>query len=84
MRWRQVGKSVMELRAPYDEANVPLILDVTLVDRTKLLSVHSTLQLVNETSHPLHLWLHLPTVPSPAKERAIGRYRGAKGRSAGW
>lgn len=62
----------MELRAPYDEANVPLILDVTLVDRTKLLSVHSTLQLANDTAHPLQLWLHLPTQTAPSKERAIG------------
>jgi hypothetical protein len=67
-----VGKSVMDLRAPYDEANVPLIFDVTLVDRTKMLSVHSTLQLVNETSHPLQFWLHLPTVPSTSRERSIG------------
>ena len=43
----QVGKYVLDLNRPGASVPLPLIVDVTLQSRTKIVSVHSAIHLVN-------------------------------------
>eukprot|EP00850_Spirogloea_muscicola_P001736 SM000006S19501 [mRNA] locus=s6:1093208:1119415:+ [translate_table: standard] len=62
----KVGKYVMELQSPQGGANVPLVVDVILEERTKKVVVHSTLQLTNCSTHSLSFSLNLPSSPPAA------------------
>lgn len=56
----QVGKYRYQLYNPHENHQVSLIVDIILVGRTKVISVHSSIWLANSTSLPLHLRLHIP------------------------
>jgi hypothetical protein len=57
----QVGKYRYNLSSPHDNARVHLIVDVALVSRTKVISIHSPVWLENSTDMELKLQLHVPT-----------------------
>ncbi|KAK3275586.1 hypothetical protein CYMTET_16293 [Cymbomonas tetramitiformis] len=53
----KVGKYVQEMRSPFDKSTMSVVLEVTLVARTKILSVHSLLRICNSTMRPLQFLL---------------------------
>ncbi|GIL45737.1 hypothetical protein Vafri_2896 [Volvox africanus] len=57
-----VGKYCYDLHSPTDERRAPVIVDVALVGRTKILKIHSALYVQNDTSCRLGFRLHFPSV----------------------
>ncbi|GIL71927.1 hypothetical protein Vretifemale_2372 [Volvox reticuliferus] len=57
-----VGKYCYDLHSPTDERRTPVIVDVALVGRTKILKIHSALFVQNGTSCRLGFRLHFPSV----------------------
>ncbi|GLI64033.1 hypothetical protein VaNZ11_007171 [Volvox africanus] len=57
-----VGKYCYDLHSPTDERRAPVIVDVALVGRTKILKIHSALFVQNDTSCRLGFRLHFPSV----------------------
>ncbi|KXZ47067.1 hypothetical protein GPECTOR_38g304 [Gonium pectorale] len=58
-----VGKYCYSLRSPHNDRNLPVIVDVVLVGRTKILKIHSALYIQNNTAMKIGFRLHLPSAP---------------------
>eukprot|EP00892_Ulva_mutabilis_P007162 jgi/Ulvmu1/4818/UM020_0103.1 len=56
----QVGKYRYCMYSPHQSATVHVVVDVMLVGRTKVISLHSTVWLENSTDLPMRVRLHLP------------------------
>lgn len=63
-----VGKYCYDLHSPLDDKRTPVIVDVVLVGRTKILKIHSALYVQNHTLLRMGLRLHMP---SPQLARQI-------------
>lgn len=48
------------LRSPQQDVVLPVIVDVVLIGRTKMLRIHSAVRIDNSTHVPIRLLLHLP------------------------
>ncbi|GLC63393.1 hypothetical protein PLESTF_000031500 [Pleodorina starrii] len=57
-----VGKYCYDLHSPTDDRHAPVVVDVALVGRTKILKIHSALYVQNNTSLRLSFRLHFPSV----------------------
>ncbi|GBG61019.1 hypothetical protein CBR_g18614 [Chara braunii] len=57
----KVGKSVLNVESSYDNMSFPVICNVTLEERTKVVSIHSTHQLVNHMQLPLNFCISSAT-----------------------
>lgn len=57
---KEVGKFRHRLISPADQAFTYVIVDVILVGRTKIITLHSGLWLTNRTQHTVGFRLHLP------------------------
>ncbi|CAI5464912.1 unnamed protein product [Closterium sp. Yama58-4] len=57
----KVGKYVMDLRLPGSTVVLPVVFDVTLKSRTKIITVHSTMHLRNNLDVPLVFFALLPS-----------------------
>ncbi|EFJ52490.1 hypothetical protein VOLCADRAFT_102987 [Volvox carteri f. nagariensis] len=57
-----VGKYCYELHSPTDDQRAPVVVDVVLVGRTKILKIHSALFVQNNTNCRLSFRLHFPSV----------------------
>lgn len=57
-----VGKYCYKVRDPQGESSMPIIVDVMLVGRTKILKLHSPLWLENNTQMKLRMTLHLSSL----------------------
>jgi hypothetical protein len=56
----QVGKYRYSLYSPFQNATVSIVVDVMLVGRTKVVSLHSSVWLENATDVPVRMRLHVP------------------------
>lgn len=56
-----VGKYCYDLHSPHDERRAPVIVDVVLVGRTKILKIHSALYVQNSTHLRIGFRLHFPS-----------------------
>lgn len=56
----QVGKYRYAMYSPHQSATVHVVVDVMLVGRTKVISLHSTVWLENSTDLPVRVRLHVP------------------------
>jgi hypothetical protein len=73
-----VGKYRYRLCSPDDNAFIYLVVDVVLVSRTKVVSIHSPVWLENATDMQLGIQLHVPTsllafVPEGCSRRPADR-----------
>ncbi|CAI5525095.1 unnamed protein product [Closterium sp. Naga37s-1] len=66
----QVGKYVMDLRLPGSTVVLPVVFDVTLKSRTKIITVHSTMHLRNNIDVPLVFFALLPSPKETGVETA--------------
>lgn len=57
-----IGKFSYMLVSPHDGLRVPLLVDISLKARTKIISVHSTVKVRNCSDATLHFRLKLPTL----------------------
>ena len=66
----QVGKFRYPLYAPHENTQLNVLVDIQLISRTKVISVHSPVWLENRTARPLTVWLRVPpnllAAPPPA------------------
>ncbi|KAK9808775.1 hypothetical protein WJX72_003363 [[Myrmecia] bisecta] len=67
----KVGKYAYIIGSPHDVAATPVVMDVTLDVRTKVLTVHSPFRIENHTTHPLEFTVHLFRAPN--MRNAVGR-----------
>lgn len=56
----QVGQYRYSLYSPHDNASVSIVVDIQLVGRTKVVSLHSCVWLENATDVAIKLRLHVP------------------------
>lgn len=56
----QVGKYRYSMYSPHESATVHVVVDVMLVGRTKVISIHSSVWLENSTDLPMRVRLHVP------------------------
>ncbi|GFH31357.1 predicted protein, partial [Haematococcus lacustris] len=56
-----VGKYAYHLDMPLEERRVPILVDVALIGRTKIIRVHSALWVMNSSTVRMGLRLHLPS-----------------------
>jgi len=56
-----VGKYKYSMLSPADNTSVPVLVDVILVGRTKIITVHSGIWLENSIEIPISFRLHVPT-----------------------
>ena len=61
-----VGKYRYTLSAPREQRALPLLVDIILVGRTKIITLHSAVWLDNATDRPLSFRLHVPLTPLTA------------------
>ncbi|CAI5470243.1 unnamed protein product [Closterium sp. Yama58-4] len=66
----KVGKYVMDLRLPGSTVVLPVVFDVTLKSRTKIITVHSTMHLRNDLDVPLVFFALLPSPKETGGETA--------------
>ncbi|CAI7770562.1 unnamed protein product, partial [Closterium sp. NIES-53] len=66
----KVGKYVMDLRLPGSTVVLPVVFDVTLKSRTKIITVHSTMHLRNDLDVPLVFFALLPSPKETGGENA--------------
>ncbi|CAI5510040.1 unnamed protein product [Closterium sp. Naga37s-1] len=66
----KVGKYVMDLRLPGSTVVLPVVFDVTLKSRTKIITVHSTMHLRNNIDVPLVFFALLPSPKETGVETA--------------
>ena len=57
----QVGKYRYQLYSPHENATVHIVVDILLVSRTKVISIHSPVWIENSTDLHLRARLHVPT-----------------------
>jgi hypothetical protein len=57
----QVGKYRYQLYSPHENTSIHLVIDILLVSRTKVISVHSPVWIENTTDLTLEACLHVPT-----------------------
>ena len=62
-----VGKYCYDLHSPHDDKRAPVIVDVVLVGRTKILKIHSAMYVHNATLLRMGFRLHMPT-PTLARQ----------------
>ncbi|CAD7705163.1 unnamed protein product [Ostreobium quekettii] len=55
----KVGKYVYDLKSPMDGMILPIVMDVSLQERTKVLTVHSPYRIENRTTIPLEFRMNL-------------------------
>jgi hypothetical protein len=58
-----VGKYRYSMNSPADNTFVPLVVDIILVGRTKIITLHSGIWVENSIGRPVSLRLHVPTTP---------------------
>ncbi len=58
-----VGKYRYSMVSPADNTFVPLVVDIILVGRTKIITLHSGIWVENSIGRPISLRLHVPTTP---------------------
>lgn len=58
-----VGKYRYSMISPADNTFVPLVVDIILVGRTKIITLHSGIWVENSIGRPVSLRLHVPTTP---------------------
>jgi len=58
-----VGKYRYSMVSPADNTFVPLVVDIILVGRTKIITLHSGIWIENSIGRPVSLRLHVPTTP---------------------
>lgn len=56
----QVGKYRYSMYSPHESATVHVVIDVMLVGRIKVISIHSSVWLENSTDLPMRVRLHVP------------------------
>ena len=61
-----VGKYRYTLSAPREQRALPLLVDIILVGRTKIITLHSAVWLDNATDRKLSFRLHVPLTPLTA------------------
>lgn len=65
-----VGKYSYHLYAPHEDRRAPVLVDVVLVGRTKIIKIHSALYVHNATSQKLGFRLQMPSPPMARQVRA--------------
>lgn len=73
-----VGKYKYRMLSPADNTTVPVIVDIILVGRTKIITLHSGIWVENCISKPINFRLHIPTtplVPPPTASTVHGESR---------
>ena len=81
-----VGKYRYRMTSPADSTWVPLIIDIILVGRTKIITLHSSVWVENAIDRDIALRLHVPTtslVPPSAGGGGGGSSRGCGGAGGG-
>eukprot|EP00951_Prasinocladus_malaysianus_P018063 scaffold143435_cov43-Prasinocladus_malaysianus.AAC.1 len=70
-----IGKSSYRVLSPHESLEVPLVVDVTLVGRTKIICLHSSVRVKNCCDVSFSMRLHMPTldVAGPANKPVISR-----------
>ena len=68
-----VGKYKYTMVSPREHATVPVIVDIILVGRTKIITLHSALWLHNETDRRVAFRLHVPITPLTAPQSEAAR-----------
>lgn len=58
-----VGKYRYSMVSPADNTWVPVVVDIILVGRTKIITLHSGIWVENSISRPVSFRLHIPTTP---------------------
>ncbi len=61
-----VGKYRYTMNSPAEHDRVPIIVDIILVGRTKIITLHSSLWLENHTDRAVSFRLHVPLTPLTA------------------
>jgi hypothetical protein len=56
-----VGKYLYQMASPSTGTSVPLVVDIILVGRTKVITLHSAMWVENGVDRPITLRLHVPT-----------------------
>ena len=73
-----LGKYRYRMNSPADNTSVPVIIDIILVGRTKIITLHSGVYVENGIDREISFRLHIPTtplVPPPSGAAASGRGR---------
>ncbi len=58
-----VGKYRYWILSPAEHSHVPVIVDIILVGRTKIVTLHSSIWVENRTDRKLSFRLHVPITP---------------------
>eukprot|EP00887_Chlorella_sp_A99_P007742 scaffold20.g7742.t1 len=66
-----VGKYRYRMTSPADSTTVPLIIDIILVGRTKIITLHSGIWVENAINRAITLRLHVPTTPLVPPSAAV-------------
>ena len=64
-----VGKYCYHMHSPAEHQTLPLIVDIILVGRTKIITLHSSIWLTNNTDRHVAFRLHVPITPLVAPAR---------------
>ena len=86
-----VGKYRYQMLSPREHNRVPVLVDIILVGRTKIITLHSAMWVDNRTDKHLTFRLHVPVTPlsapaagssGPRSDSIIGPVRPDKGACA--
>ena len=61
-----VGKYRYHMLSPHEHNQVPVLVDIILVGRTKIITLHSSIWIDNRTDKDLSFRLHVPVTPLTA------------------
>lgn len=64
-----VGKYCYHMHSPAEHQTLPVIVDIILVGRTKIITLHSSIWLINSTDRHVAFRLHVPITPLVAPAR---------------
>lgn len=64
-----VGKYCYHMHSPAEHQTLPVIVDIILVGRTKIITLHSSIWLTNSTDRHVAFRLHVPITPLVAPAR---------------
>lgn len=64
-----VGKYCYHMHSPSEHQTLPVIVDIILVGRTKIITLHSSIWLTNSTDRHVAFRLHVPITPLVAPAR---------------
>lgn len=64
-----VGKYCYHMHSPAEHRTLPVIVDIILVGRTKIITLHSSIWLINSTDRHVAFRLHVPITPLVAPAR---------------